>query len=72
MEQLNIKTWQETKNKLKEYQKNYEAAKNLYILLFLDNIEMSENALKFGDVKVNKQEFHPSKQSIDLNLVIQD
>ena len=33
---------------------------------------MSENALKLGDVKVNKQEFHSSKQSIDLNLVIQD
>ena len=72
MEQLNIQTWQETKNKLKEYQKNYEAAKNLYILLFLDNIEMSENALKFGDVKVNKQEFHSSKQSIGLNSVIQN
>ena len=46
--------------------------KNLYILLFLDNIEMSENALKFGDVKVNKQEFRSSKQSIGLNSVIQN
>ena len=46
--------------------------KNLYILLFLGNIEMRENALKFGDVKVNKQEFHSSKQSIGLNSVIQN
>ena len=30
---------------------------------------MSELALKFGDVEVNKKEFHASKQAIALNLV---
>ena len=27
---------------------------------------MSKKTLKFGDVEVNKKEFHPSKQSIAL------
>ena len=30
---------------------------------------MSEQALKFGDIVVNKKEFHASKQAIALNLV---
>ena len=30
---------------------------------------MSENSLKFNNVKVNKKEFHKSKQPIDLGLV---
>ena len=30
---------------------------------------MSEQTLKFGDIVVNKQEFHASKQAIALNLV---
>ena len=30
---------------------------------------MSEKTLKFGDVEVNKKEFHASKQPIALNLV---
>ena len=30
---------------------------------------MSEQALKFGDIVVNKREFHASKQAIALNLV---
>ena len=30
---------------------------------------MSELTLKFGDVVVNKKEFHASKQAIALNLV---
>ena len=33
------------------------------------NIKTSEKSLKFGDVEVNKKEFHASKQSIALNLV---
>ena len=33
---------------------------------------MSEKALKFGDVEVNKKEFHASKQPIALNLVDTD
>ena len=30
---------------------------------------MSEKAVKFENVRVNKKEFHKSKQPIDLNLV---
>ena len=30
---------------------------------------MSEKALKFNNVKVNKKEFHTSKQEIDLDSV---
>ena len=30
---------------------------------------MSEKTLKFDNIEVNKKEFHPSKQAIDLNLV---
>ena len=30
---------------------------------------MGEKALKFNNIKVNKKEFHKSKQAIDLDLV---
>ena len=30
---------------------------------------MSEKALKFNNIKVNKKEFHKSKQAIDLDSV---
>ena len=30
---------------------------------------MSEKTLKFDNIRVNKKEFHASKQPIDLNLV---
>ena len=30
---------------------------------------MSGETLKFGDIRLNKKEFHKSKQSIDLSLV---
>ena len=30
---------------------------------------MSEKTLKFDSIRVNKREFHKSKQSINLNLV---
>ena len=30
---------------------------------------MSEQTLKFGDIVVNKREFHASKQAVALNLV---
>ena len=33
---------------------------------------MSEKTLKFGDVIVNKKEFHSSKQANPLNLVDAD
>ena len=35
----------------------------------LASIRMSEKTLKFNNAKVNKKEFHKSKQSIDLDLV---
>ena len=37
--------------------------------LFLPNIRMSERTLKLDNIRVNKKEFHKSKQSFDLNLV---
>ena len=33
---------------------------------------MNEKALKFNYMRVNKKEFHKSKQPIDLNLVTVD
>ena len=33
---------------------------------------MNEKTLKFNNIKVNKKEFHKSKQAIDLDLVIAD
>ena len=33
---------------------------------------MSEKTLKFYNIRVNKKEFHKSKQSIDLDLVSAD
>ena len=33
---------------------------------------MSEKTLKFNDVKINKKEFHKSKQAIDLDSVDTD
>ena len=33
---------------------------------------MSEKTLKFNNIKVNKKEFHKSKQAIDLDSVIVD
>ena len=33
---------------------------------------MTGNTLKFNNVRVNKKEFHKSKQAIDLGLVIVD
>ena len=33
---------------------------------------MSENILKFNNIRVNKKEFHKSKQTIDLDLVTVD
>ena len=33
---------------------------------------MSGNTLRFNSIRVNKKEFHKSKQAIDLSLVIVD
>ena len=35
----------------------------------MHSMRMSKKTLKFGNVEVNKKEFHTSKQSIALNLV---
>ena len=37
--------------------------------MVLPIIRMSEKALKFDNIVVNKKEFHKSKQPIDSNLV---
>ena len=71
----------EEKDKIKEYQiKKYqellqyeeEALKNKYIFVFLGIKRMSEKTLKFNNIRVNKKEFHKSKQPIDLALVTLD
>ena len=36
---------------------------------FFLNIKMSEKRLKFNNIKLNKKEFHKSKEPIDLLLV---
>ena len=36
---------------------------------FLYSMKMSKQTLKFGDIIVNKKEFHASKEPIALNLV---
>ena len=67
----------EEKDKIKEYQrKRYwqliqyknEALQNK-LVLFLISIRMSEKTLKFDNIRVNKKEFHKSKQPIDLDLI---
>ena len=37
-------------------------------MFFLSIIRLSEKTLKFDNIRVNKTEFHKSKQQIDLNL----
>ena len=37
--------------------------------MFLLSIKMSEKTGKFYDIRVNKKEFHKSKQAINLTLV---
>ena len=72
---------EEEKNKIKEYQKKRyqeliqykkEALKNKLINLPLCNIIMSEKTLKFNNIKINKKEFHKSKQAIDLDSIDTD
>ena len=48
------------KNRLKEYQKNYRATKNINNN-FLYNIKMVEKTLNFDEVKINKRNFPASK-----------
>ena len=72
---------EEEKNKIKEYQKKRyqeliqykkEALKNKLINLSVCNIIMGEKTLTFNNIKVNKKEFHKSKQAIDLDSVDTD
>ena len=39
---------------------------------FVHSIIMSEKTLKFNNIKINKKEFHKSKQAIDLDSVTVD
>ena len=41
-------------------------------MFFLSVKRLSEKTLKFNNVRVNKREFHKSKQTIDLDLVTVD
>ena len=53
-----------------QYEK--EALKNKLINLPARNVIMSEKTLKFNNIKINKKEFHKSKQVIDLDSVDTD
>ena len=68
---------QEEKDQIKEYQrKKYqelvqykkEGLQNTFCF-FLSIIRMSEKTLKFDNIRVNKKEFHKTKQPIDLMSV---
>ena len=67
----------EEKDKIKEHQrKRYQqliqypkkALQNKRLLSLL-SIKISKKTLKFDNIRVNKKEFHKSKQPIDLGLV---
>ena len=68
------------KDKIKEYQrKRYQqlvqykkrALQNKWVLVLL-SIRMSEKTLKFDNIRLDKKEFHKSKQPINLDLVNAD
>ena len=40
--------------------------------MFVCSIKISEKTLRFNNIRVNKKEFHKSKQAIDLDSVIVD
>ena len=40
--------------------------------MFVHNIIISEKTLKFNNIKINKKEFHKSKQAIDLDSITTD
>ena len=69
---------QEEKDKIKEYQrKKYqelvqykkETLKNNFFLFFSLILKRTEKTLKFDNIRINKKEFHKSKQPIDLKSV---
>ena len=55
--------------RLKQYQRNYYASKKNKKIICFCSVKMNEQTIKFGDIVVNKREFHASKQAIALNLV---
>ena len=65
------------KDKIKEYQRqryqqlipHKKAALQNKWVLFLLSIRMSEKILKFDNIRVNKKEFHKSKQPTNLYLI---
>ena len=72
---------QEEKDKIKEYQKKsiknwFNTKKKHYKMnnfcFFHSIIRMSEKTLKFDNIRVNKKEFHKSKQPIDLSSISVD
>ena len=69
----NLKVWykylsKEEKDKIKLIQYKKETLQNKWVL-FLLSIRMSEKTLKCDNIRVNKKEFHKSKQPINLDLV---
>ena len=71
MKKTRLKSIKEKKyQELVQYKK--EALKNkcfflfFYFLFFFLNIKMTEKRLKFNNIKLNKKEFHESKERIDL------
>ena len=62
-----------SKEKAAEYYlQNKEATLQNKWVLFLLSIWMSEKTLKFDNIRINKKEFHKSKQAINLDLVNAD
>ena len=57
------------KNKLKSIKEITKEQTNKIVILFLYIIKKSEKTSKFGDAKVNKKEFHASKEPIALYLL---
>ena len=51
MEKIDDKRWKDEKNRLQEYQKNYQAKKKMY------SIKMSGKTLNFDEVEINKNKF---------------
>ena len=69
---------EEEKHKIQEYQRKNikklvqykkEALKNNFLVFFLSIKRMSEKTIKFNNIRVNKKEFHKSKQPTDLMSV---
>ena len=69
---------EEEKHKIQEYQRKNikklvqykkEALKNNFLVFFLSIKRMSEKTIKFNNTRVNKKEFHKSKQPTDLMSV---